>query len=160
MFSRCLARIQQVDTIVRGDGPVVVLSGAVHTGKGLFMKQALHSVLAGHLLQGLHHNLVLIHCHIGHRVDGSQLMLSRSHLVVLSLGSHAQFPQLRIYLAHESRHSLPNSTEIMVIQLLPLGRHSSKQGPSGINQVFSLFKLLRVHQEILLLRSHRGGHLL
>jgi len=48
----CGARIQQVDAVVCGDGPVIVLTGAIDACEGLLMKQALQSVTAGHHLQG------------------------------------------------------------------------------------------------------------
>ena len=152
------ARIQHVDAVIRNDGPVVVLAGTVDPGKGLFVKQALHAVLGGHPFQGLHDNLVVVHRHIGHRVDGSQLVLGRRHLVVLGLGGHAQLPQLQVHIPHKGSHSLADGAEIVIVQLLPLGRHGAKKGTAGIDQVFSLLEYLGVHQEILLLRSHGGSH--
>ena len=73
----------RIDTVVCCDRPVVMLSGAVHACKRLLMKQALEAVSACHHLQSLHDNLVVVYGHIGLCVDGSQLVLRRSHLIVL-----------------------------------------------------------------------------
>ena len=97
----CPPRIQQVLALVRGKGPVVVLTGAVDAGKGLLVEETLHAVLRGHPLQRLHDDLVVVHRHISLGVDGSQLVLGRRHLIVLGLGCHAHLPQLLIDVLHE-----------------------------------------------------------
>ena len=158
MLMGCGARIQQVDAIVCGDGPVVVLTGTIHACEGLLMKQALQSVTAGHHLQGLHNDLVVVYGHIALGVNRCQLMLRRSHLIVLGLGCHAQLPQLLVDLLHESCDTLTDVSEVMVIQLLSLGRHGSEQGPASVNQVFSLQIFCLVYQEVLLLRSYGRSH--
>ena len=124
------------------------------------MKQALQSVTAGYHLQGLHDDLVVIHRHIGLRVNRSQLMLCRRYLVVLGLGCHAQLPQLLVDFLHEGSDTLTDIAEVMIVQLLSLGRHSAEQGTAGVNQVFSLQIFCLVNQEVLLLRSYGRGHLL
>ena len=153
-----LARIEKVDAVVSGQGPVVVLSGAVHSREGLLVEQALEAVLVSHLFQGLHNQLVVVHRHVAFRVDGSQLMLSGSHLVVLGLGRYAQLPQLLVHIIHKVRDPLPDHAEIVIVQLLALGRHGAKEGPAGKNQILALQIFLPIHQEILLLRAHGGGH--
>ena len=40
----CLARIHQIDAIIRYERPVVVLTGAIDTGERLLMKQALETM--------------------------------------------------------------------------------------------------------------------
>ena len=42
---RCLARIQQVDAIVRGQRPVVVLTGTIDTCERFLMQQTFQTVL-------------------------------------------------------------------------------------------------------------------
>ena len=53
------------------------------------MKETGHAVTSGHLLKGLHHNLVVVNGLVHTLVDGSKLMLGRSHLIVLCLGRNA-----------------------------------------------------------------------
>ena len=88
-----VAGIQQVHAIICVQRPVVMLAGAVHPRKGLLMQQAGHAMPPGHLLHGLHHQLVMVHRDIGGLIDGRKLMLRRGHLIVLCLGSHPQLPQ-------------------------------------------------------------------
>ena len=47
LMGRC-ARIQQIDTVVCGNGPVIVLTGTIHACEGLLMKQALQTMTAGY----------------------------------------------------------------------------------------------------------------
>ena len=105
ILMRRLARIQQVDAVVCGERPVVVLTGTIHAGKGLLMKQALQTVLLGHPFQGLHDDLVVVDGHVALCINRSQLMLCRSYLVVLGLGRNAQLPQFLVHILHESRRS-------------------------------------------------------
>ena len=66
-----------------------MLTGTIDACKGLLMKETGHAVTSGHLLKGLHHNLVVVNGLVHTLVDGSKLMLGRSHLIVLCLGRHA-----------------------------------------------------------------------
>ena len=157
---RRLAWVQQVDAVIRCDGPVIMLAGTIHARKGLLMEQAFHTVLAGNPFQRLHHDVVMIHGHIGFCIDRSQLMLGRSHLIVLSLGAYAQFPELYIDVLHKGSDSLADRPKIMVIHLLALGRHRAKQRAAAVDQILSLQKFLSVHQEIFLFRSYGRCHLL
>ena len=89
IFVRSFSRLQKVNAVVCGERPVVVLTGTIHTGKRLLMKQALESVLLCHPFQSLHDNLVMVGSHVALLIDRSQLMLSGSYLVVLCLGRNA-----------------------------------------------------------------------
>ena len=132
------SRLQHIDAGVGGQGPVVVLSGAVDALERLFMEQAGKAAAAGYLFHGLHDDLVVVHCQVGLGVDGRQLMLGRSHLVMLGLGRHPQLPELLVKLLHERAHPLPDHAVVVVVHLLALGRHGSEQGAARIDQVFSL----------------------
>ena len=79
---------------------------------------------------------------------------------MLGLGGHAQLPQLLVHLVHVGADALADHAEVVVLQLLALGRHRAEQGPAGVDQILALHVLGPVHQEILLLRSHGGGHAL
>ena len=48
IFVRRIAGIQHISAVVSSQGPVVVLSGTVHSRKGLFVKEAGHTVISGH----------------------------------------------------------------------------------------------------------------
>ena len=77
-----LAGAEQVAARIRRQGPVVVLAGAVHPGEGLFVKQTHQIVLCRALFHNGHHFLVVVTGGVGIGIDGSQLMLAGSGLVV------------------------------------------------------------------------------
>ena len=53
---------------------------------------------------------------------GRQLVLRGGDLVVLGLGEDAELPELLVQLVHERRHARLDGAEIVVVQLLALGR--------------------------------------
>ena len=137
-----------------------MLTGAVDTGEGLFVEQAHQSVAGGHLLQHLHGQLVLVAGSVGISIDGSQLMLGGSHLVVLRLGQYTQLPQLLIQLPHERGHAGLDGAVIVVVQLLTLGRLGAEQRPTAQLQVLAALVGALVDEKILLLGAHLGRDML
>ena len=137
-----------------------MLAAAVDTGKGLFVEQAHQAVPGGHTLHDLHGQLVVVGGDIGGGVDGRQLMLGGGYLVVLRLGQDPQLPQLLVQLLHVGRHAGLDGAEVVVVQLLPLGGLGAEQRAAGIDQVAALVVHGPVDEEVLLLRSHGGGHAL
>ena len=121
VFVGGFAGLQQVYAGIGGDGPVVVLAAAVDTVEGLLVEQAHQAVALGHLAHHLHGQLVVIGGDVGGGEDGGHFVLGGGNLVVLGLGQNAQFPQLIIQLLHKGSHSGLDGTEVVVIQLLPLG---------------------------------------
>ena len=49
LVRRC-AGIQHIDAVICGDGPVIMLAGSIHTGKGLLMKETGQAMMSGHPL--------------------------------------------------------------------------------------------------------------
>ena len=70
---------------------------------------------------------------------------------MLCLGRYTHLPELFIDLAHITANALAKSTKIVIVQLLTLWRHSTKQGTAGIDQILSLEIFIAVDQEIFLL---------
>ena len=118
------------------------------------MQQAHKSVAGSHLFQQLHGQLVLVAGGVGIGVDGCDLMLGGSHLVVLRLSKHAQLPQLLIQLPHERGHTGLDGTIVVVVQLLALGGAGAEQRAAAQLQIFPLAVYLLIDQEILLLGAH------
>ena len=108
-----------------------------------------------YLFQRFHNHLIVIHCQIGLIINGRQLMLGRSHLIMLSLRRHSQLPKLLINLLHIRTNPFTDGAKIVILQLLPLRRHSAEQGTSRIDQILPLQILGPIHQKILLFRSYR-----
>ena len=115
-----------------------MFTGTVDTGERFLMQQAVQTMLTCNFLQCSHNNVVLVSSHITLCVDRSQLMLCRSHLIVLCLGRNTQLPQFFIDIFHESGNSLTDRTKVMILQLLALRRHCTKQCTAGKYQVLSL----------------------
>ena len=83
---------------------------------------------SGHLLHHLHGQLVVIRGNIGGGVNRRQLVLRGGDLVMLGLGQNAQLPQLVVQLVHKGRNAGLDGAEIMIVQLLPLGRLRAETG--------------------------------
>ena len=148
------AGAEEVHARVGGQGPVVVLTGAVDPGEGLFVEQAHHVVPPGHLLHDLHGQLVVVAGGVGVAVDGGQLVLGGGDLVVLGLGQDAQLPQLLIQLLHVGGHPGLDGAEVVVLQLLSLGGLGSEEGAAGEQQVLPPVEDVPVDEEVLLLGAH------
>ncbi len=129
---------EQILACVGRERPVDVLTGAVDTGKGLFMQQADHAVPLGDLLHRLHDELVLVAGGVRVAVDGGHLVLTGGDLVVLGLGEHAELPQLLVQLLHKGRHTRADDAEVVVVQLLTLGRLAAEEGAAAQPQVLTL----------------------
>ena len=85
-------------------------------------------------------------------------MRAGSNLVVLGLGGHAQLPQLLVQFLHERGHFGADDAEVVLFQLLTLGRGSTEQGAAGEDQVLTGLVVLFLDQEVLLLRADGGGN--
>ena len=133
-----------------------MLTAAVDPLKGLFVQQAHQPVLGGHVLHGLHGQLVVVRRNICRGEDGGQLVLGRSHFVVLRLGQNPQLPQLLIQILHKLCHPGLDGAKVVVVQLLALGSFGAEQRSAAEPQVRALLIELFVHQEVLLLRAHSG----
>ena len=147
------ARVKQVLAGIAVQRPVVVLAGTVDPRKGLFMQQADQAVPGRHAFHRLHGELVLIHRDIAGAVNRRALMLRGSDLVVLRCGGDAHLPQLRIQIRHELTDAFADDAEVLILQLLSLGRGRAEERPSGIDQVAALEVALPVHYEVFLFRA-------
>ena len=111
--------------------PVVVLTGTVYTLEGLFVEQADQVVLCGTLFHNLHGKLVCIAGTVGIGVDGRQFMLTGGGLVMLCLRQNAQPPKLLIQVLHKVGNPGTDRAEIVIVQLLTLGRQCTEEGAAG-----------------------------
>ena len=158
IFLRCIARRQEIFAAVRGHRPVIMLAGAVHAGKGLFMQEADKSVTQCDLLHDLHRKLVVVGCNIGRVIDRGKLMLGRCDLIVLGLGIDPELPELPVKICHVFGDSRLDRTEVMVIHFLSLRRHGTKERAAAHHQILALLPELAVYEEIFLLRADGGAH--
>jgi hypothetical protein len=148
--------IEQVDAGVGGHRPVVVFARPVDPGERLLVQQRLETVPGRNPLQRLHQQHLMVARDVTRLEQGRDLILSRRHLVVPGLHRHAQPVQLPLGLGHKGEHPGRNGSEIVVFQLLALGRLGSEERPLAGQQVGPLVEQLAVHQEVFLLRSDGG----
>ncbi len=85
--------------------------------------------------------------------DRRDLVLARGDFVVPRLDRDAQLEQLRLAVGHARQHALGDGAEVLVFQLLALGRHGAEQRPAGIDQVGAQVVEVLVDQEVFLLRA-------
>ena len=137
-----------------------MLAGAVDAGEGLFVQQAGEAVLRGHTLHDLHGELVVVGGDVGGGVDGGQLVLRGGDLVMLCFGQHAELPQLPVQIGHVRGHAGFDGAEVMVVELLPLGRTGAEQRAAREHEILALVEQRLVHEEVFLLRAGAGAHAL
>ena len=88
----------------------------------------------------------------------SYLVLRRGHLVVARLDRHAQLGELELGLHHAGEHALGDGAEVVVVELVALGRLRAEEGPARVDEVGPLEVELLVDQEVLLLGADGGEH--
>ena len=145
---------------VGGDGPVVVLTAAIDSGKRLFVEQADKPMPGSYLLHDLHGELIVVGGDIGGGVDRGKLVLSRCDLVVFRLGQNAKLPEFGVEFFHICSNSRLDYSKIMIIHLLALGRLCTKQRAAGKTKVRPLIVHLLGDEEVFLLGTDRAGHTL
>ena len=124
------------------------------------MEKAHQSVAVGHLFQHGHGELIVVCRGVGIGIYRRDLMLGRSHLIVLGFGEYTQLPQFQVQIMHELRYPGPDGAVVVVVQLLSLGRPGTEQRSAAQLQILPLLIDLLINKEILLLRSHLGDHML
>ena len=134
---------------------LLCLPGAVDARKRLLMQQRLEAVARRDPAQGLHQQHLVVGRDMAGLEEGRDLELERRHLVVTGLDRHAEPPELGLHLGHEREDPGRDRAEVMVLELLSLGRAGAEHGPLARHQVGTLVEELAVDQEVLLLRTHR-----
>ena len=155
-----LALSVQQYTRVGGQRPVVVLATAVDPRKRFLVQQTAEPMLAGQLAHQCHEEHVVVHGQVALLEDGSQFKLVGSHLVVASLAGDTQFQGVYLQVFHESCHSSGYAAEVVVVHLLVLGTVVPHESAACHHQVGTCSIETLIHEEILLLPSQVGDHLL
>ena len=106
--------------------------------------------------QGFHDHHIMVNRQVELFKHRRNFELSRSYFIVTGLGGNAQTPQFLVYFAHERQNTRFDRAEIVIFQLLMLGRHFAEQGTSALDQVGATKIKTLVNQEIFLLDTHGG----
>ncbi len=150
--------VEQVRARVGAHRPVVVLARAVDARERLLVQQAHQAVAACDVLHHLHRQLLVVGADVGVLEDRRELVLVGRDLVVACLDRHAQLRQLQLGLQHAREDALGDRAEVVVVELVALGRLGAEQRTPGGQQVGALEVVLLVDQEVLLLGADRGEH--
>ena len=138
--------------------PVVVLARAVDAGERLLVDEEHQAVLRREPAHHAHDDHVVVGADRGRLVDRRHLELAGRHLVVAGLGRDAQAPQLAVEIHHEGEDPLADRAEVLVLELLALGRRGAEQGAAGEHEVGPLLGEAAVDEEVLLLGPDVGEH--
>ena len=76
------------------------------------------------------------------------------------LGGDAELEQLTLGVHHEAEHPLGDGAEVVVVELLTLGRLGAEQRATGVDQVGTGQEEVPVDQEVLLLGTAERDDLL
>ncbi len=154
------ARPEQVVALVVAHRPVEVLAGAVDAGKRLLVQQARQAELRRGALERLHHHHLMIGGDVGVLEHRRDLVLARRHFVVARLHRHADLVELGLDLGHERHDAIGNGAEVLILELLALGRLRAKERAAGVDQVGPRQVEELIDQEVFLFGAAGGHHTL
>jgi hypothetical protein len=112
-----------------------VLTRAVDAGKRLLVQQAREAELRRRALERFHHHHLMIGGDVRVLEHRRDLVLAGRHLVMARLHRHADLVQLGLDLGHERHHAVRDRAEVLILELLPLGRLGAEQRASGVDQI-------------------------
>ena len=150
------AGIEKAAQLAVADGVVHVLARTVDPVEGLFVQQALEAVAFGHVAQGGHDDVVMVHRKIADLIERGDLVLAGRGLVVPGAHGHAELVELVLHFHHVGEHALRDDAEILVAELLPLGRTRAKERAPRHLQVGTGKIVIVVDAEIFLLQPGKG----
>ena len=150
-----VAGVEQLGAAEGGDGPVVVLAGAVDAREGLLLEERGEAVLAGDLLADLHHHEVLVRLDDDGAEEGRELVLVGRHLPVTGLEGDAELVALLLDLLHAAVHLRldVDGAHVVVAELLASRGHLAHDGAAGELEVHAALVGLAGDEEELLLEA-------
>ena len=154
---RVVARLEEVADAGTTDGPVDVLTGAVDARERLLGEQADEAVLGGDAAEQRHREHLVVMRDVGGFVDRSHFVLGRSDFVVAGLDRDTEFEALAFGFHHAGEHAIRDGAEVLVFELLALGRLGAEEGATAGVEVGTEMEEAGVDQEVLLLRAARSG---
>jgi hypothetical protein len=128
---RVVARVEEVLAIVGAHRPVVVLARPVDAGERLLVDQEHQAVLRREPPHHAHDDHVVVGADGRRLVHRRHLELARRDLVMASLCRDPEAPQLPVEIHHEREDPLADRSEILVLELLALGRRSAEERSAG-----------------------------
>ena len=137
-----------------------MLAAAVDALERLLVEENLEFMLLCNLAHHNHQEHVLVYCSGNLREYGCALELVGRNLVMTCLKRNSKFVGLCLEVLHEGGHAGRNGTEVMVRQLLVLGRCMPDYGTVAKLQVRAGVEKGLVYKEVLLLKADVYGNAL
>ena len=110
------------DARVGGQTPVVMLAASIDTIEWFLVQKHPETMFMSHLFHQSHQEHIMVNGKVTLLKNRRQLKLTGGHFVMSCLAGNAEFECLSLQIFHESLHSFGDSTEVMVVHLLVLGR--------------------------------------
>src|SRR2546423_1774462 len=114
------------------------------------MQKHAEAMSQSNLPHNLHRQLIVVGGNICFFKNRRTFKLAWSHLVMTSLQRNAQFIKFVLYFGHKGLGPSGNTTEVMILQLLPLGGMASDQGSASHHQIRAEILKKPVYKEIFL----------
>ena len=115
-------------------------------------------VAFGHVAQGGHDDVVVVHGQVAGLVQRRDLVLAGSGFIMAGAHGHAQLVELAFHFHHVGQHALGNDPEVLVTEFLALGRTGAEQRASCHLQVGTGEVEVVVDAEVFLLQTGVGDH--
>ena len=154
---RVVAGLEEVADTGAADGPVDVLAGSVDARERLLSEEADETMLGSDAAEQRHREHLVIVRDVGGFVDRSHFVLGRSDFVVAGLDRDTEFEALALGFHHAGEHAIRDGAEVLVFELLTLGRLGAEEGTTAGVEVGTEMEEAGVDQEVLLLRAARSG---
>mmetsp|Transcript_97244 Transcript_97244/g.225436 ORF Transcript_97244/g.225436 Transcript_97244/m.225436 type:complete len:418 (-) Transcript_97244:342-1595(-) len=145
-----LARVEEVVTIVRTNGPVVVLPRAVDARKRLLVEEDNQAKLLGLLCADLHEEHIVVRGEGRLAVNGRHLVLRRGHFVVDHGHGHAQLQHLRLNPEEQLRDGVGHRGKVVEVRLLASRGQRADQCAAAIDQIGPVLVVLGLDDKELL----------
>ena len=133
-----------------------MLSGSVHTLERLLVEQYLEPMFLGDPLHEGHDHQVVIDGQVHLLIDRGKLELVGRDLVVPRLDRDTELVCLVLEILHECQYPHGDCSEIVIVELLALGRGMTHESPFRHHEVWALCIQLPVNEEIFLFPTEVG----
>ena len=146
-----VAGVEQVALRGVAEREVHVLAGAVDARERLLVQEAREAEALRDAPERDHHELLVVGRDVARLEHRRELELAGRHLVVPRLGRNAELEELLLDRDHEPDDALGDGAEVVVLELLALGRHRAEERAPREHEVGPGVVEAAVDEEVLLL---------
>ena len=134
------------------DGIIEVLARTVDAAERLLVQEAVKAVPLGDFLQHGHHELVVVDGEVGRFEHRGDLVLARSHFVMVRADRNAELVEFALGLRDAAHDAAGHDAVVLVFKFLPLGRFRAEQRTPGGEQIGTAEHEVPVDEEKFLLQ--------